>query len=209
MADVFDLYRALWRRLEERGCRIVYDGFLEDGSGHFHPHPHETGQDSPTIAIGRPYYAAEGEWPNRHRNPGGRALPPPDLLSELVTLAHEAGHFLSWNERTPRNAWQRYFGVAKKRDQIVAEVPKDGSIDEYNDRLRAAVQSSLSAEQIELILAEEELAWRIGRELLERLGFDDFEYYEARTHKGLHNHRYRLGLDELWPEDRPSNSGAA
>jgi hypothetical protein len=209
MSDVFHQYRALWRLLEESGVVIVYSGGMPDGSGSFHPDPHESGEDSPLISIGRPYYSSEGEWPNRHRNAGGSSRPPPDLQSELVTLAHEGGHFLSWKDRTPRNDWQRYYAVARARDQVLAQVPKHGSIDEYNDRLRAAVQSSLTAEEIELILAEETRAWQIGRELLERIGFEDFSFYEARTRNGLHNHRYRLGLDELWPEDRAATTGAA
>ncbi|MBN1608795.1 MAG: hypothetical protein JW940_19365 [Polyangiaceae bacterium] len=207
MTDVFVLYEALWRTLEGLGVAVVYGGLWEE-DGDFHPDPWETGKDSPKITISRPYYA-DPPWPNQHRNRGGSALPPPDLLLELVTLAHEGGHFLSWKERTPRSEWQRYFGAAKKRDQIIAEVPRGGSTDEYNDRLRAAMQSSLRAEQIELILTEEALAWRIAQELLAGVGFDDFEYYEAAMRKGLHCHRYRLGLDELWPEDRASNGGAA
>jgi hypothetical protein len=205
MPELFDMYQALWRIVEELGASVFYDGCLEDGSGTFHPDPNETGGPSPAIGIGRPYYS-EADGPTRFRNAGGNALPPPDLLSEVVTLAHEAGHFLSWRD-TQLSGWQTYFDAAQARDQILSQVPKHGTVEEYNERLRGAVQAALRPEQIQSILAEEATAWAIGRELLERVGFENSDYYANRKRRGLHVHRYRLGLDDLWPEDAaPQNT---
>jgi hypothetical protein len=37
--------------------------------------------------------------------------------------------------------------------------------------------------------------------LLVDRGFERLEQFEKRARHGLHCHRYRLGIDELWPED--------
>lgn len=65
-------------------------------------------------------------------------------------------------------------------------------MDEHNERLRAAAQEALSEEQLVLIVAEEQRAWTIGRELLEGFGFQHFD---------LHFHRYRLGMEGPWEEE--------
>jgi hypothetical protein len=37
--------------------------------------------------------------------------------------------------------------------------------------------------------------------VLAELGLTDFTLYDERARRGLHYHRYRLGIDELWPDD--------
>ena len=199
--DIDSVYERLWRNAEARGVTINYDGLADDGSGMFHPDPADRGEIRPTITIGRPYCEHDDQ-PSCGRNPGGASLPPPDILYETVTLAHEIGHFLSWKERTPRSDWEAYFDAARKRDVAQDAVPESGSKEEFNSSLRVAAQSALAEHEIGLILAEEERAWTIGRELLADLGFDRWDYYAERERRGIHHHRYRLGLDELWEEDR-------
>jgi hypothetical protein len=151
MQDVFTVYETLWLHAEALGATVLYDGFMPDGAGGFHPDPTDLGEPSPTITIGRPFYEQIGR-PARNRNIGGRDnLPPPDLLREVTTLAHEMGHFLSWKERTPRGEWNRYFLAATTRDRAWESVDQQGSVAEYNDRRRAASRTALTGDEIELI----------------------------------------------------------
>jgi hypothetical protein len=209
MVDVFEMYSTLWLIAERLGAAVVYHGMMADGEGGFHPDPIETGQDAPTIFIGRPYYQEPSCEPSRLRNAGGRAQPAPDLPAELVTLPHECGHFLSWKERTPRESWLAYFDAVGARDRAWSGVVGSDDVQQFNDRLRATAQAALTPEQLNRILVEKEFAWVLGRELLEAVGFDDFAYYAERARKGLHFHRYRLGLDELWEDDAPPQEQAA
>jgi len=52
-----------------------------------------------------------------------------------------------------------------------------------------------------MTVREETLAWAIGREVLAELGLVNIVAYDQRTARGLHLHRYRLGLEEAWPGD--------
>jgi hypothetical protein len=202
MANDFAVYEALWRTVERLGASVIYDGLLEDGEGRFHPDPLETGED-PTIYIGRSCYdRIDQPTPFRNRY-GCENLPKPDLRCETATLAHECGHFLSWQGRTPREEWNVYFSAARVRDNAWSRVREEGSRSEYNDELRAAARKALTGAELRLIVAEEERAWTIGREILESVGFEDFDYYEERRRRGLHFHRYRLGLEDLWEDDLP------
>ena len=90
------------------------------------------------------------------------------------------------------------------RDNAWSHVQEEGSRSEYNDELRAAAREVLTGAELRLIVAEEERAWTIGREILESVGFEDFDYYEDRRRKGLHFHRYRLGLDDSCEDDLPA-----
>jgi hypothetical protein len=201
------MYVALWQKAEALGVGVTYDGSLSDGEGWFHPDPSETGDGSPSIVIGRPYYQEPSFEPSQLRNVGGQALPTPDLRAEIVTLAHELGHFLSWKGPTSRDRWLTYFEAVKARDQAWSALSYQGSVDQFNEMRRAAAQVALTPTQLGHILEEEELAWVLGRELLEALGFDAVDYYAERMRKGLHFHRYRLGLDDLWEDDVPPIGG--
>ena len=198
--DMFSIYRALWERAEKQGALIRYNGLMADGEGSFYPAPGRNGIATPTIEIGRPYYDRI-DAPSQSRNASGQEkLPAPDLLCETATLAHEVGHFLSWKERTSPDEYKEYFNAAKVRDMAWDGVPSTDDVDAYNDGIRAAAQSVLTSQQIERILAEEQLAWDIGREVLVDLGFDEWTYYARRESDGLYFHRYRLGVEALRPE---------
>jgi len=200
MPDIFDQYQELWRIAEdELGIALFYDGSIPDGEGWFHHNPHQASEPSPTIRIGRPYYVQDPV-PSRHRCPGS-PLPPPDLIREMITLAHEMGHHTSWRERTPRAAWEAYFETVQLYSRVAAAIPLQDTAQEFTNLLRQSLQATLSQNQMQLILNEEATAWEIGREFLERVGFEHLDRYDFHISRGLHYHRYRLGLEELWPED--------
>ena len=164
----------------------------------------------PHIRLLRPHYEKVNE-PTRGRNAGApKDLPPPDLLYELVTLAHEFGHFESWRHRTPREQWLKYDAVTERRGRTTREVRagarERGELGRVDELLRAALQQELNDAECAMILEEEALAWSIGREVLAECGFADWTAYDDRERLRLHNHRYRLGLDELWPEDVASST---
>lgn len=194
----FQIYVALWRRAEELGTRVQYDGSMEPG-GAFNPDPHDRGEDDPLISITRPHYK-EFDVPSRDLNDGGQHLAPPDIIYETITLAHEFGHFLSWKERTPRDAYEAYLVALVTRSRAWEAVPEHDHA-AYHDAIRAAARAALTTEQLALIVAEEERAWAIGREALEELGFVRLDLFDERARHGVHVHRYRMGLDELWPGD--------
>lgn len=148
MSDPFTFYEKLWRLAEALGATVLYHGMIEDGEGWFDPNPHGRSEACPTIHIGRRYYE-DTRNPTRGRNAGGRdKLPPPDILRETITLAHECGHFLSWKERTPREEWEAYASALAAWDEARSSVSYGGSRNEYNERLRAAAQASLSVEHL-------------------------------------------------------------
>lgn len=196
--DFFPIYEALWRRAQAEGARVQYVGPRRgEPAGYFHP-KHRT------IAVTRPYYRSPSKEPTRESNAPPH-LPQPDLLAELITLAHEYGHFRSWAGRTDRAEYEVYDAIAKRRDVITAEevarMPKGLTKQEWNDRLRRALYDGLDDDARARILREETLAWEAGREVLAELGHTDFTLYDERTRTGLHNHRYRLGMEDLWPGD--------
>jgi len=93
MGDLFAIYEALWRRAETEGAWVHYDGLTGHGmAGYFAAR--EDDELNPMIAITRPYYIEIDE-PTRESN---APIPyaQPDIDQELITLAHEYGHFRSW-----------------------------------------------------------------------------------------------------------------
>jgi hypothetical protein len=186
--DLWTVYLALWRRAEAEGAWVRYFGADHGGrAGWFHSRqdPRRAKQLRPEITIVRPYYIPPMNQPSRERQAGH---PPPSLHEELTTLAHEYGHFSSYRGRTPPDEYERYFAAQVKRDEL-------------GINNRDAVMLGLNDEERERIMREETLAWVIGREVLTELGAIDFALYDDRTKRGLHNHRYRLGIDELLLDD--------
>jgi hypothetical protein len=55
-----------------------------------------------------------------------------------------------------------------------------------------AAPRPLKDEERRLILDDEERAWKLGREVLAELGFEDFERYDLETRKALDNYRIRF-----------------
>jgi hypothetical protein len=198
------IYQDLWARADAEDAFVHYDGRdLHGEGGWFHPRYDEDGTPNPVITIVRPYYR-EATTPHKERNNGA----PVDLMKELITLAHEYGHFRSWRAETTRATWQAYLAAAIKRDATReasdASAPESEDGEARNRRRRAVVAETLTEEEKSLIVAEEKLAWKIGRATLVELGFTELGLYDARARHGVHCHRYRLGLDELWPEDEVS-----
>lgn len=198
----YEVYEALWRRAEKEGVWVHYDGWDGHGmAGYFAPRDDE--DLSPMIAITRPYYIEIDE-PSPHSN----APPPfaqPDIEEELITLAHEYGHFCSFRGRTPRPEWDAYNAITRRRsllEQNLREEAADGLSDrDANDWYRAALGERLGEATCAAIMREEALAWQVGREVLAELGVVDFTVYDERRRRGLHLHRYRLGLEDAWPDD--------
>lgn len=183
--EVFPYYEALWRRTPVEDLYIHYEGWAPAGeSGYFH---HEgQGNGNPKIVIIRPHYT-EFDEPTMERNDGKHV----DLAAEMITLAHEYGHFLSFSGSTPRETWAAYYRAALHRDQVHDALPDGASIPE-------ALGQALSAEERDLIVAEETTAWELGRQFIPQQLLPE---YERRARHGVHCHRYLLGLDPQQPED--------
>ena len=47
MADIFKMYVSLWRKAEDFGVAVAYDGCMPDGQGKFHPDPSENRRGFP------------------------------------------------------------------------------------------------------------------------------------------------------------------
>ena len=122
-------------------------------AGSFDPEPF--GVRSPRIVIYRP----------RHMNEPG------DVLGELLTLAHELGHFRSFDGglRTP----------------------------EYDDAIKVPWRDwpTLSKRARTSILDEERRAWRFAREILGEVGFSDWDALWRAHQDALAGYRTRLRLD--------------
>jgi hypothetical protein len=61
-----------------------------------------------------------------------------------------------------------------------------------------ALAAGLSDGEKDLIVAEETLAWELGRPFVPETLRDE---YDRRTVRGIHLHRHALGMEELWPDD--------
>lgn len=203
--DLFEAYVKVWRLAEADGIFVHYHGLLGDGlAGYFHPRDNFGWSMKPEIVIRRPYYKEPDDEPARDSN-APPDKPQPDLLAELFTLAHEYGHSRSWAGRTPAADYALYDEIAKRRDAIADEEFKQLDTSSpplaRNDDLRRALHARLSDDDRMRIIHEETLAWAIGREVLVGIGFEDLAGYDATTTRHLHNHRYRLGMEEAWPGD--------
>lgn len=189
MREAFEIYAVLWKRAQAEGALVLYKGASPAGEAGWFDAPHRTGE-LPSITIVRSHYIQVDE-PHEGRNDGG----PVDIPSELITLAHEYGHFRSWLCETPRPQWETYLKAAKARDKAYG-LDMAGEF-----KVIPTWTSRLPDAQKQLILEEEGKAWSIGRRVLTELDFEAWAAYEKGERLGLHNHRYRLGLDGAWPED--------
>jgi hypothetical protein len=101
---------------------------------------------------------------------------PIDVLSELFSVAHEAGHWRSWsNGWQPAYAWTRDYLFARHN----AEKVQGGKLTEPEGRL---------------VFDEEERAWRFGREMLVDVGFSNLDDFDARAARSLGVYREVLRL---------------
>ncbi|MBL8915602.1 MAG: hypothetical protein JNM17_33195 [Archangium sp.] len=189
------IYEKLWRATSAAGAFVVYRGVgdVAGEAGWFEPRlDDETGVPDPEVAVFRRPAPDPNSEPTFDRD--GSPVSAIELETELHVLAHEAGHFHSF--RTRGEAWRAYHAAAIARDQVVV-APEPAA--DFALRARAALSAQLTEKQKLLIVSEEQLAWDFGRELLRDAGLQDFSRYDESTRRGVHFHRYRLGLDELWP----------
>lgn len=150
-----------YRRLEELVKVAIPEGVTyqtrldpeEIEAGWFSPAPFEV--PPPRIVIYRPRHMDE----------------PGDVLQELLTLAHELGHFRSFDRglRTP------------EYNQAI-KVPRS----EWPTLNRSARIS---------ILDEERRAWQFAREILGGIGFSDWDAFWRGHQEALTEYRKRLRLD--------------
>ncbi|MBL8956255.1 MAG: hypothetical protein JNK82_36115 [Myxococcaceae bacterium] len=196
-AELLAIYEKLWRTTESAGAFVVYRGEEADEAGWFHPRfDEETGEPNPEVVVVRLPAPEPNSQPTFER--AGVSMSALELETELHVLAHEAGHFRSFLTRG--EAWRTYHAAAVARDEVIAGVDLEPAGD-FAVRTRAAISAQLAEAQRLLIVGEEQLAWNFGRELLRDAGLQDFSRYDESARRGVHFHRYRLGLDELWPGD--------
>lgn len=207
--EAFLIYEALWHRAETDGVVVHYGGWPDASlAGYFHPRDEEQRDGrpkfKPVIAIRRPWYREPGDKPSRDSN-APSPNPQPNIAEELITLAHEYGHSRSYAVQTDPAEYAPYRDAAFLRDEVereqAAALPEDLPVREWNERRRRAVYDALSDDQRTRIMREEELAWKIGREVLVEYGFEGLDTYDRTAKHHLHNHRYRLCIDDAWPGD--------
>lgn len=163
--DVYQLYERAWSEIRKL-VPIHYDTCIQpDGGessegGYFQ----DNGTD-PAIIILCTNGGFERKMPHRpsRRLASGVDATDERLLAELITLAHEYGHVVSKRGQTPTDEWRRYREAEDRR------------------RLRYPI----TKHDRDLIVAEESLAWAVGRELLTGLGFKDWTEYERREAVGI------------------------
>lgn len=130
-------------------------------AGVFHPDLYERAKDGGTPQAVIRIYRSPAPHPTDAPCLGGDRE---DLSYDLVTLAHECGHAMSYQRRG--ESWARYFASACKRDR----------------------GESLTAGDQALILEEERAAWEHGRSLLVAVGESDFTTFERLREAGLRQH---------------------
>jgi hypothetical protein len=186
---LFERYVALWRQIESEGVRLLYDGLIfAHGIEGLFIHEGRCEPTRPEIWISRPTYKQPR---NQPLDVHGDGTPAP-IEKELLTLAHEYGHFLSWKGRATDGRWDAYRAAALRRDDIAVGAGPDG--------VRVAWSAAMSEADKTLILDEETLAWKLGRPSIP----DELHAeYDEKTRLSLHFYRYRMGFDPLWPEDGP------
>lgn len=189
--DLFPAYAALWRRLPAEALWVHYYGGSARGESGYFQHDGQGCFKRPEIGILRPFHIDEDE-PSMARSDGHLV----DLKAEMCTLAHEYGHYLSWADEASRETWRSYQRAAVLRDQLLDAMTGAHCFNvlTHRDRLRRR----LPGQAKRLIVAEETRAWELGRDLIPE-GLRA-EYDDDAVH-GVHCHRYRLGIDPLWPGD--------
>jgi hypothetical protein len=148
--EVFAAYVALWKKAEGLGARVEYDGLDQDCAGKFFVRPEAGRPARPTIHIFRNCYEAKLK-PTRGRSDAApEGMAPPDLCIELIILAHEFGHFVSWQSRTPRDRWLRYDAATERRGRtsrdVLTGVRERGELERFDELLRPALRDALTSD---------------------------------------------------------------
>lgn len=210
--DDFLVYQKIWERARELEVTVCYSPDPGEPAmrGYFTPQEahYNKNEAMPEISITR--LGASGCEPNRGD------LTPEQLRRELFTLAHEYGHFMSWKRSkdaggAQRDKWEQYHAAAKERDEIMklhrrgrAGLQRELGIKDRLEHIRLQgqrIQAKLKPEELNLIIEEEELAWKLGRDTLVDFGFKDLKPYDGLTKQGVHKHKVMLGIDEVEADD--------
>lgn len=186
--NVFEINQRLLQRALGDGVRVSYEEWGPAGhlsracNGHFSPRVSDAGIAEPIIVVGRDPQSL-------------------DPTGELITLAHEYGHFCSF--RDDRVRWERYETAQFLTEWIIPRFLRSPFVEHISEvdqlQIRQAVYQGLDDESRGLILDEEDRAWKLGQDTLEQLGIVDLQGYSARKLSGLENHRRRLGMGDSWP----------
>lgn len=196
--DDFEIYVELWRRAEREGVTVRYedDPCASGRHGYFDSHRHDDTPSPPEIVVVRPWFTPPVTEPQRE---SGAPQKVSKILDELITLAHEFGHFRSYT--TARERWLQFDDAVQHRQRVetvasLTAITTSQLPAEQNEIIRHALRAALNDHERALIIDEEALAWDIARETLASLGFDKWEPFEARVRSGLHFHRWRLGIED-------------
>lgn len=155
--EVKDIYTRLWAIAERRNdgrpsVNVVYFGMTQGEGGRFNWRTKQ-------IQIDRPHYVTINK-PHWETNNGS----PVDLRRELIILAHEHGHAISW-ERKERPA---HFDMA---NAIFA----DGQ----------AAEEQVPDDIFAVIMSEEHRAWSHARSALAQLGWTDWARFDQTAASSL------------------------
>lgn len=191
---MFEIYEDLWKHAEQigrvpstRGRRAIYVN--ERGTGGVSVFRPEASNGRPEIRIHNPDRAEDDP----------TALPVNDahVLIKLLTLAHESGHATS-SHTNADGAWADYRTAIDRRDGIQASVWTRNVAATAEDLARAVVAgivADLAQRDRDLIWAEENRAWDLGKGLLRDRGFADWKSFDARRAVTLRSHAVKLGLE--------------
>lgn len=177
--ETWTVYARLWGRCEGSGRTreasmfvhyIEPDEVRVGEAGYFHPHDEDQGR--PEIAIARSGCGRTNRSAPTNERQDGAVVSQQELLAELSNLAHEFGHSRSWREGERTH--------------------------EYGEAALAFDMGlPLSEAQQNLIMEEEERAWKYARMELDYLGFSEWERFDAMRGCGLDAYR-----QTFWPTAR-------
>lgn len=164
MKSTWDIYQGLWRDAQAKGVEVLYHKSMNAEAGHFVPN------GKPHIRIHRVNYT-EGEEPSEFRN-NNQKLTDDELQSELLTLAHEFGHWLSWTNGN----WPE-------------------TLSETSDAFRQTSNGTtqIGRDEAEEIYQEEVRAWENAVVLLKEHGFSEWNSLRSCTVSSLAEYELRLG----------------
>jgi hypothetical protein len=209
--ELLEVYQRLWAHARAGGVVVKFWPFVADVAGRYEHGEATTDEPrrDPLIRIVRrdALVADEDALPTRERRVGP-TLDDDELRRELLTLAHEYGHFVShWESRaaggSARETWLAYHRSLNKWNEISARFDACEDPREQDRRRREAARRELDDTDREQILGEESTAWRHGRRTLEDLGGTEsvLEQCDTRSRESLRFYRVRLGIEQPRPED--------
>lgn len=176
--QVWAVYVALWTDLEAEGVEVRYFAWNEDNGGFRAERTYDDGTSTPRqLIVCRFFPPVPATTPSQWRGDGWTPFDPdipehPDLVRELVLMAHEAGHHRS--------------------DRAIAQSEVEGRR-AMHTAARELASELRSQEQRAMLLEEETLAWEIGRQLLEERGFTGWDVFEREREVSLATYATNAG----------------